>query len=412
MKRGLIGKTLVHSFSKEIHELISSKSNYDLYSLSESELKSFLEKKDFDYVNVTIPYKEKALEYADVLSDEVKKIKALNLIVNRNNVLYGYNTDYLAFKKILEDYNISCKGKNVLVLGTGGTSKTVRNVFEEKMVNKIYIASRKESSEYISYSDIYNLDVDIIVNTTPVGMFPNMDDELIDLNKFKKVNWVIDFIYNPLRTNLLIDAQRLNINCLNGLDILIYQALFAFGIASSEKINFETLFSKIKKEILKKNNIVLIGMPFSGKTTIGKWLKNYFTNKEFYDVDEIIEEKYGSISKIFSDKGEEEFRKLEEEVTLELSTKQNAIIATGGGTILSEKNVRRLKHLGVLIFLDRDVDFLRVSDGRPLARNKSDLESLYQKRYDKYLEASDLVIKENNLDKCYQECVKIITNIK
>lgn len=412
MKRGLIGKTLVHSFSKEIHELISSKSNYDLYSLSESELKSFLEKKDFDYVNVTIPYKEKTLEYVDVLSDEVKKIKALNLIVNRNNVLYGYNTDYLAFKKILDDYNISCKGKNVLVLGTGGTSKTVRNVFEKKMVNKIYIASRKESSEYISYSDIYNLDVDIIVNTTPVGMFPNMDDELIDLNKFKKVNWVIDFIYNPLRTNLLIDAQKLNINCLNGLDILIYQALFAFGIASSEKINFETLFSKIKKEILKKNNIVLIGMPFSGKTTIGKWLKNYFTSKEFYDVDEIIEEKYGSISKIFSDKGEEEFRKLEEEVTLELSTKQNAIIATGGGTILSEKNVRRLKHLGVLIFLDRDVDFLRVSDGRPLARNKSDLESLYQKRYDKYLEASDLVIKENNLDKCYQECVKIITNIK
>ena len=412
MKRGLIGKTLVHSFSKEIHELISSKSNYDLYSLSESELKSFLEKKDFDYVNVTIPYKEKTLEYVDVLSDEVKKIKALNLIVNRNNVLYGYNTDYLAFKKILDDYNISCKGKNVLVLGTGGTSKTVRNVFEEKMVNKIYVASRKENSEYVSYSDIYNLDVDIIVNTTPVGMFPNMDDELIDLNKFKKVNWVIDFIYNPLRTNLLIDAQRLNINCLNGLDILIYQALFAFGIASSEKIDFETLFSKIKKEILKKNNIVLIGMPFSGKTTIGKWLKNYFTSKEFYDVDEIIEEKYGSISKIFSDKGEEEFRKLEEEVTLELSTKNNAIIATGGGTILSEKNVRRLKHLGVLIFLDRDVDFLRVSDGRPLARNRSDLESLYQKRYDKYLEASDLIIKENNLDKCYQECVKIITNIK
>ena len=412
MKRGLIGKTLVHSFSKEIHELISSKSNYDLYSLSESELKSFLEKKDFDYVNVTIPYKEKTLEYVDVLSDEVKKIKALNLIVNRNNVLYGYNTDYLAFKKILEDYNISCKGKNVLVLGTGGTSKTVRNVFEEKMVNKIYVASRKENSEYVSYSDIYNLDVDIIVNTTPVGMFPNIDDELIDLKKFKKVNWVIDFIYNPLRTNLLIDAQKLKINCLNGLDILIYQALFAFGIASSEKIEFETLFLKIKKEILKKNNIVLIGMPFSGKTTIGKWLKNYFTSKEFYDVDEIIEEKYGSISKIFSDKGEEEFRKLEEEVTLELSTKNNAIIATGGGTILSEKNVRRLKHLGVLIFLDRDVDFLRVSDGRPLARNRSDLESLYQKRYDKYLEASDLIIKENNLDKCYQECVKIITNIK
>ena len=412
MKRGLIGKTLVHSFSKEIHELISSKSNYDLYSLSESELKSFLEKKDFDYVNVTIPYKEKALEYVDVLSDEVKKIKALNLIVNRNNVLYGYNTDYLAFKKILEDYNISCKGKNVLVLGTGGTSKTVKNVFEEKMVNKIYIASRKEKSEYVSYSDIYNLDVDIIVNTTPVGMFPNMDDELIDLKKFKKVNWVIDFIYNPLRTNLLIDAQKLKINFLNGLDILIYQALFAFDIASSEKIDFETLFSKIKKEILKKNNIVLIGMPFSGKTTIGKWLKNYFTSKKFYDVDEIIEEKYGSISKIFSDKGEEEFRKLEEKVTLELSTKNNAIIATGGGTILSEKNVRRLKHLGVLIFLDRDVDFLCVSDGRPLARSKSDLENLYQKRYDKYLEASDLVIKENNLDKCYQECVKIIANIK
>ena len=153
-------------------------------------------------------------------------------------------------------------------------------------------------------------------------------------------------------------------------------------------------------------------MPFSGKTTIGKWLKNYFTSKEFYDVDEIIEKKYGSISKIFSDKGEEEFRKLEEEVTLELSTKQNAIIATGGGTILSEKNVRRLKHLGVLIFLDRDVDSLCVSDGRPLARSKSDLESLYQKRYDKYLKTCDLIIKENNLDKCYQECVKIITNIK
>ena len=412
MERGLIGKTLVHSYSKVIHELITETPTYNLYSLSENELKSFFEKKEFSYVNVTIPYKEKSLGYVDVLSDEVNKIKALNLVVNKNNVLYGYNTDYLAFKKIIKDNKIECECKNILILGSGGTSRMVKTVFEEEHASKVYIASRKENNDYISYDTIYNLDVDIVVNTTPVGMFPHMEGSLIHLEKMGNVKWVIDFIYNPERTNLLIDANNLKINYLNGLDILIYQALYAYELSENKKVDFDNLFLKIKKQILFQNNIVLIGMPFSGKTTIGKMLKKTFPDKDFFDIDEIIENKYGSIPKIFSEKGEKEFRRIEEEVTLDLSTKRNAIIATGGGTILSSDNVRRLKHLGTLIFLDCDVNSLNVCGGRPLAKSKSDLETLYCERYNKYLAASDIVIKENNLEKCYQKCVKIITNIK
>ena len=313
MKKGLIGERLTHSYSKVIHEYINN-DVYNLYSLNKDEFKLFIENKDFNFVNVTIPYKQDVIHYLDEIKLEAKDIGAVNLVINENGKLIGYNTDYYGFKSMLEYNNVSVYNKNCLILGTGGTSKTVFKVLSDLGAKSIYKASRKKDEEnknIISYSDVYNYDFDIIINTTPVGMYPNLNNTVVDCSKFKKIEFIGDVVYNPLRTRLLIDAEKLNIKHDNGLLMLICQAIKAHEIYYKEEVSKEKII-EIKKHIEKeKKNIVLIGMPGSGKSTVGKILGDTCL-KEYIDMDQYIEEKTNmSIPKIFAEYGEEYFRDLE-----------------------------------------------------------------------------------------------------
>ena len=285
MKYGLIGKDVRNSFSKSIHEQIGY--DYELISLKEEGLNEFFKNKDFKGINVTIPYKQSVIKYLDYVSPSVEKIGVCNCIVNEDGLLKGYNTDYDGVMYLIKKNDFDFKNKNVLILGSGGTCKTVSCVLKDLFVKNIYVASRSPKENQYSYQDIYKLDVDFIVNTTPNGMIGYSDDLLVDLSKFNELEGVIDVIYNPLRTSLLNEANKLDIQNSNGLDMLIYQAIRASELFTNSKISDEVI-SKIKSKILlDKLNIVLIGLPGVGKTTLGKLVAEQF-NKEFVDMDSLI----------------------------------------------------------------------------------------------------------------------------
>ncbi len=426
--RGLIGKELKHSYSQIIHQMFEPKT-YQLFNFTEEEVNIFLERKNFDYVNVTIPYKEKVVSKVDILSPEVKQINALNLVVNKNNKLYGYNTDYLAFNKILLDNEIDCN-KNILILGSGGTSKMVQYALKNK-AKELYIASRTphQDNKYISYENLKSIAerIDIIINTTPVGMYPKMDERVIDLDLFTNLSTVIDFIYNPERTNLIIDAEAKGIKAVNGLSILIYQAIYAYQIYKDKNLdNIDyNLYKRIFQKLNEKKNIVLIGMPLSGKSTLAGKLKLVFPEREVIETDKIIENQNGCIDSIFNLFGESYFRKLEIKVCEEISKKENLIISSGGGIILNNINIKRLKHKGIIIFIDKPLEILEESydymiknndNNRPLLKSKDDLVRLYEMRYDLYKKAADFVVTLNNNiydnENILCEKIKTIMNIK
>ena len=368
MKYGLIGKDVRNSFSKSIHEQIGYE--YDLISLKEEELEKFFKYKDFKGINVTIPYKQSVIKYLDYVSPSVEKIGVCNCIVNEKGILKGYNTDYDGVMYLIKKNNFDFKNKNVLILGSGGTCKTVSCVLEDLFVKNIYVASRSPKENQYSYKDVYNLDIDFIVNTTPNGMIGYSDDILIDLSKFNKLEGVIDVIYNPLRTSLLNEANKLDIQNSNGLNMLIYQAIRASELFTNSKISDEVISNIKSKILLDKLNIVLIGLPGVGKTTLGKLVAEQF-NKEFVDMDSLIVNKENmSIKEIFDKYGEEYFRNLESNLCMELESKNNLVISTGGGVILNKENVKSLAKNGLIIFLDKELDLFTLSDERPLTKNK------------------------------------------
>ena len=410
MKYGLIGKDVRNSFSKSIHEQLGY--DYELISLKEEELDNFFEKKDFKGINVTIPYKQSVLKYLDYVSPSVEKIGVCNCIVNEDGLLKGYNTDYDGVMYLIKKNNFDFENKNVLILGSGGTCKTVSCVLEDLNVKNIYVASRSPKENQYSYQDIYKLDVDFIVNTTPNGMIGYSDDLLADLSKFNKLEGVIDVIYNPLRTSLLNEANKLDIQNSNGLDMLIYQAIRASELFTSSKISDEVI-SKIKSKILlDKLNIVLIGLPGVGKTTLGKLVAEQF-NKEFVDMDSLIVNKENmSIKEIFDKYGEAYFRNLESNLCKELESKNNLVISTGGGVILNKENVKSLAKNGLIIFLDKDLDLFTLSDERPLTKNKEELKKIRDLRYNLYLSSCDVLINlNNNLDKNKERIMEVIYEV-
>ncbi len=415
MIKGLIGEKLSHSYSKIIHEQIVDEL-YNLYSFNNEELDDFLIAKQFDFVNITIPYKEKVIPYVNVVSKEAKKIGAINLIINKNNLLYGYNTDYFGFKYMLESNNVNVKDKKCLILGTGGTSKTVNAVLKDLGAAKISKASRKSLNNVLMYEEIYDYSWDIIINTTPVGMYPNINNCLIDLSKFTDLTFVGDVIYNPLRTRMLIDAEKLNIKHDNGLKMLIVQAIKAHEIVTNEIIKDEVIEQIYDKICNEKKNIVLIGMPGSGKSIIGKEISNRL-NKKIIDLDEYIEEKAGmKIPEIFFRYSEEYFRKLEVEACKEVSLMNNIIISTGGGIIKNKENIEYLKANGIIYFIDRSIDDIRHMieenshlNNRPLMKSRDDLERLYNERYHLYCANCDFIIKnDDSIEKCVDELINKI----
>ncbi len=396
MKYGLIGEHLKHSYSCEIHAQIADY-EYELHEIPPSGLGGFLKKREFNAINVTIPYKQDVIPYLDEISDTAKRIGAVNTIVNRNGRIYGDNTDFAGMLALAKHIGVDMKGRKVLILGTGGASKTGHALAEYMGAQSVYYVSRSGKDGSISYEQAVteHSDAQIIINATPVGMFPKQDGRPIDISAFPKLEGVIDAIYNPLRTNLILDAQERGIPAEGGLYMLSAQAVHASAVFRDIPLD-ESLVDKAFKSVKSdKQSIVLIGMPSSGKTTVGRILAEK-CGKQLADTDEYIVRKIGMpISEFFAKHGEAEFRKIEKETVAELSATGGRIIATGGGAVLDAENVRALKQNGVLVFLDRRPENLIATDDRPLASRRSALEKLYAERYDIYCAAAELHIDAN-----------------
>ena len=396
MEYGLLGEHLPHSFSKIIHEKFG-KYNYELKELSLDGFKKFMQAKKFKGINITIPYKETALDFVDEIDESAKAIGAINTVINKNGTLIGFNTDYLGLKLLIEKNNITIKNKKIVILGSGGTSKTAYTVAKNLGAKEIIKVSRSKKDNTCSYEELEKLhnNADVLFNTTPVGMYPNNEESIIDLNIFHNLNAVIDVIYNPLKTNLLINAENKGIKAVSGLYMLVAQAAFAADMFL-ENENIMTRIDTVYKELLnEKTNIVLIGMPASGKSTIAKELSKKL-NRSFVDTDALIVEKYGAISDIFEKYGEEHFRSIETKIIKEVSSLSGIIIATGGGAVLKEENIRALKQNGKLYFLNRPLSELIPTSDRPLASDENKIKKLYNDRIDIYTNLAEEIITVKN----------------
>lgn len=388
MEFGLIGEKLGHSFSKEIHTKYFG-IKYDLKELQADEIGSFLETRDFKAINVTIPYKQTVMQYLDFVSEVAQKIGAVNVIVNNSGKLYGYNTDYSGLKGMIEKSGVSLLGKNVLILGDGATSKTALAVASDLGCKKALRVSRKQTDGTVSYEQAVKMtDTQVIINTTPVGMYPNIEKQIIDISVYPNLEGVFDVIYNPICSALVQQAKKRGITAFGGLYMLVGQAVFAAEKFTKTKIPTEKIDSIYNEILRNKQNIVLVGMPSSGKTTVGKLLAEDL-GMEFIDTDQIIVNKYGDITTIFEEKGESGFRVIESEVIKEVASLQGKVIATGGGAVLNGENVDLLKLNGKIYFLDRPLENLIATDDRPLSSNAEMLKKRYGERYEIYCDCCD-----------------------
>ena len=393
-KYGCIGKKLTHSFSRDIHNKLADY-EYDLIELTEEQLHEFFEQGDFAAVNVTIPYKQTVIEHLDFVSDIAQRIGAVNTVVNRDGKLWGYNTDYYGMKALVERVGLDLGGKKVLVLGTGGTSRTARVVASDMGAREILTVSRRESDESVTYEQAEKLhsDVEIIINTTPSGMFPDVDSRPIDISVFEQLEGVIDAVYNPLCTNLILDTKTRGLKAEGGLYMLVMQAVVAVEKFLDTEIDKSVADSVYAEIAAAKENIVLTGMPGSGKSTVGKLIS--IDGYEFVDTDAEIERRCGcSIKELIEERGESYFRDLESEVIRDVSSCCCRIISTGGGAVLREKNVRALQRNGRIFFIDAELSRLRATDDRPLSNTEDKLARLYNERINIYRYTADVVVPD------------------
>lgn len=391
-RSGLIGHKLGHSFSPQIHSLLADY-EYKLYELEENEVGSFLKMGEFDAINVTIPYKKTVMPYLDFISDTAKKIGSVNTIVNKDGKLYGYNTDYYGFSYMVKESGIGIKDKKVLVLGTGGASLTVKAVLKDMGAKEIVSISR--TGEH-NYTNLYlHYDADVIVNTTPVGMYPENGVSPVSLSDFTALSGVLDLIYNPSVTRLLYDAKRAGIPHINGLTMLAAQAKRAAELFLDTAIDDGEIPLIVRNIELSLKNIVLIGMPGCGKTTAGKLLAKRLS-RQFTDTDEMIEEaEKVTIPEIFSSRGEEYFRQKEHIAAVNAGKTSGRIIATGGGIVTRGENYYPLHQNSYIIWLRRDTALLPI-EGRPISQ-ANNMETLYKKRkplYEKFADA-EVQVSEN-----------------
>lgn len=423
-KYGLIGKTLVHSYSKEIHEALG-RYQYQLFSLAEDEMPDFINARDFRGLNVTIPYKKDVIPLCDEVTDLARGIGAVNTLFWKNasgtgssesisqedKILVGHNTDYEGFLYAASRAGIDFEGKGVLILGTGGTSLMARRAAADQNAAKIYIASRHPETDPPSGSEIQDAgilstvsydqlpeiadSIDVIVNTTPVGTFPNNMQQVIRLKDFPGCQAVIDVIYNPFKTALLLEAEKLGLKYTNGLPMLVAQATAAAGYFLGTPGAFQKENQRIIKAMKQQmGNIVLIGMPGTGKSLIGKLLAE-LTGKTLQDTDAKIEEEAKmTIPEIFEKEGEAGFRDREAAVCKKLGKERNLIIATGGGAILRPENVDALRQNGTLVHITRSIDKLPTR-GRPLSKNIETLKKMEAQRMPLYKAAADITFRNN-----------------
>lgn len=391
LKCGLLGEKLGHSYSPQIHSMLADY-EYKLFEKSPEELEDFLKSGEFDGLNVTIPYKKSVMPYCAELSPTAAQIGSVNTIVRRSDgSLYGDNTDAFGFENLIVHNGIEVKGKKALVLGTGGASVTAQAVLKNLGASEVVVISRKGEDNYENIAK--HADAEIIANTTPVGMYPNNGKAAVDLTQFPKLSGVLDVVYNPARTALLLQAEKLCIPCAGGLYMLVSQAkrsceLFTgMSIPDSEIDRIERVLSH------QMQNIVIIGMPGSGKTAVSTMLAERLGRKIF-DTDTIVSEKAGvTIPEIFAAQGEAGFRKLETEATAEVGKLSGNIISTGGGVVTVADNYELLHQNGVIVWIERDTNKL-ARDGRPISLS-SDLNELYAARLPLYERFADIKADNN-----------------
>lgn len=389
MQCGLLGRKLGHSYSPQIHACLSDY-DYTLFELEPDSLADFLKNGQFNGLNVTIPYKKEVIPYCDELSPAARKLGAVNTLVRKDGRLIGHNTDYFGFLTMVKASGLNVSGKKVLVLGSGGASTTVVAVLESLNANAIVI-SRNGENNYTNLN--LHSDASIIVNTTPVGMYPNNGDSPIKLDLFPQLEGVLDLIYNPARTKLLLDAEARKIVAMNGLLMLVAQAKESAEWFTGNKIADSIITQIYNKLRFQMTNIILVGMPGCGKTTIGKILAQKL-NRPFIDADaEIVRASGKTVPEIFAESGETGFRKIETQVLTELGKESGKIIATGGGCVTVPENYPLLHQNGNIIWIQREL-FLLATEERPLSE-KSRLASMYEVRESLYRDFSDYIIKND-----------------
>ena len=390
MKCGLLGRKLGHSYSPQIHSHLGDYS-YALFEKEPEELEDFLRCGDFTGINVTIPYKKDVIPYLDELSPTAQKMGSVNTVVRRaDGTLFGHNTDYFGFTALVKHSGIPVEGKNVLVLGSGGTSNMAVTALKDLGAQPIVISRSGENN----YHNLHlHTDASVIVNATPVGMYPNTGVSPIDLKQFSHLEGVLDVVYNPARTQLLLDAEALGIPCENGLWMLVAQAKEASEYFTGTSLP-DTCIEKIHRILSHQmKNIILIGMPGCGKTTIGALLAQKL-GRTVVDADEKIVELAGkSIPEIFAQDGEEVFRAAETAALAELGKQSARVLSTGGGCVTRQQNYPLLHQNGYLVWLERDLTLLP-TDGRPLSQSTA-LTDMYKVRKPMYESFADIRVENS-----------------
>ncbi len=395
MQYGLLGRKLAHSYSKVIHESLMDYT-YDMIEREPQQLDEFFEKREFNAINVTVPYKKDVIKYLDEIDERAKMIGAVNTIVNRDGKLYGYNTDFDGVIELLKYEDVSISDKNVLILGTGGTSNTVYSVCKYLGAGKITKVSRSIREYCVDYSTALTMnETQVIINTTPCGMYPDNDSCPIEIDGFDNLEAVVDVIYNPFKTKLIQKAKKRNLKGNGGFYMLVAQAVKAIEHFKSIELD-EALIEKVYKQLYKaKLNVVLTGMPGCGKSTIGTILAQRL-ERPLVDTDYlIIEEAKCSITEIFEKEKESGFRARETESCKKAGKCAASVISTGGGAILRQENVDALKQNGIVFYLQRDVEKLQSGNGRPLSRTIEDNRKRFAERKEIYETTADYFIDNN-----------------
>lgn len=394
MEYGLIGEKLVHSYSPQIHALLADY-DYILCPLPKEQLHTFMTDASFKGINVTIPYKKDVVPYCSALSEDAKEIGCVNTIVKRpDGTLFGHNTDIAGFINMLQHAGIEAAGKKTVILGSGGTSLTASIALKRLKAKEVVVISRSGENNYAALYEKHR-DAQLLVNTTPVGMYPGNGQSPADLSRLPHLESVADVIYNPEKTALILQAEMLGLKTVSGLYMLVSQARKASEMFTGQSIPEEkdaAITAVIKQQTL---NLVLIGMPGCGKTTIGQALAEKM-NRPLVDTDRLIEEKAGkTIPQIFAQDGEDYFRSLETQVLREACAMQGCVITTGGGAVLKEENRLAMCQNGRVCLIQRPLELL-ARDGRPLSQGDHAIENLWNQRKALYELAADYVIENND----------------
>lgn len=393
MNYGCIGEHLGHSFSRDIHALLDTY-EYTLQELSPQELPSFLKAREFCGINVTIPYKGDVIPFIDELSETARAIGAVNTIVNRGGKLFGYNTDFGGMKALILRLGLSFSGAKVLVLGTGGTSRTAVAVATHLGAREVITVSRTGNRGAITYEEATtnHTDADYIINTTPAGMFPNVEGCPVDIQHFPHLSGVVDAVYHPLRTRLVRAAKARGIPAEGGLYMLVMQAVLAWELFTGKTCSAETAEKVYRQVLSARQNVVLVGMPGSGKTTVGQELARRLS-RPLIDTDAVVTKTTGTdIPTLFQTEGEIAFRNYETAAVKETAVKTGIVIATGGGAVLRSENIDALRGNGKIFFLNRPLADLLPTKDRPLASSVEAIRQRFSEREHLYRAAADCII--------------------